>query len=366
MATQLDCPSCGASVKARRGVASVICQYCGNSVLVPEHLVRSTMAANTVSLQGKSCGKVALIIGIIGFLLVTGIAVFIFYAASAAEVKVSQVAASIDAGSSTETPVAVIEFGGPGTGPGYFQRPECIAIDANGHLFVGEWENCRVQVFDLEGEFITQWFFAEGGDIYLSAMSSSREGILYIVFEGSLYSYDGVTGNLIDLLQHPEAWGFEDVDVAPDGTVLASWYKHGDDILRFDTGGEIELHIEEAISDQTGDTELSTMVATGNLGEIYAYGSFNEVVCIFNSEGRFLDRFGNGDMLLMPSGMDVDPTGRLWISDFGDLLLFNPTGELLDRIELNNAIYDFVISDDMQLYGISADETIVQIDLSVY
>ncbi len=108
------------------------------------------------------------------------------------------------------------------------------------------------------------------------------------------------------------------------------------------------------------------MVAAGNLGEIYAYGSFNEVVCIFNSEGRFLDRFGNEEMLLMPSGMDVDPIGRLWISDFGDLLLFSSSGDLLERITLGNSIYDFVINEDMQLYGITADETIVQIDLSVY
>ena len=41
-------------------------------------------------------------------------------------------------------------------------------------------------------------------------------------------------------------------------------------------------------------------------------------------------------------------------------------GELLERIDLSNSIYDFVISEEMQLYGITSDETIVQIDLSVY
>ncbi len=69
---------------------------------------------------------------------------------------------------------------------------------------------------------------------------------------------------------------------------------------------------------------------------------------------------------MMPSGFDVDPYGRLWVSDFGDLLLFDPSGELLMTIEPVVTVYDFVISDDMQLYGITPDDTVVQIDISTY
>ncbi|MCP4646265.1 MAG: hypothetical protein GY852_00830 [bacterium] len=260
----------------------------------------------------------------------------------------------------------VMEFGGSGSGPGYFQEPECIAIDANGNIYVGDRKTCRIQVFNPEGGFRTQWFFAEGQDILLSSMSSSRDGVLYVVFEGALYSYDGVTGNLIDLLQHPDGWGFQDVDVAPDGSVQASWHKHRDDVLLYSSSGEMELHIEEVVSSRTGDSELSIMVAAGNFGEIHAYGSFNEVMCIFNSEGRFQNRFGGEGMFLMPSGMDIDPTGRLWVSDFGELLLFNSSGELLERIDPGKTIHDFVISEDMQLYGITSEETVVQIDLSAH
>ncbi len=367
MAVQLDCPSCGASVKAQRGVASVTCQYCGSSVLVPEYLAGKTVSSNRVPIHGKSCGKTALTLTITAFLLVIGVAGLVFYFVAPAKERTAQSIASIAHSQVSDPgPQVVMEFGGPGSGPGRFQRPECIAVDAEGHIYVGEYENARVQIFDIDGDFIDQWFYTQKEDVYLSALSASRDGTIYAVFDSSLFVFDGETGDQTGVLEHPEGWGFRDVDVAPDGSILASWYRNRDDIILFNPSGEIELIIEEAISSQTGDSELNTMIALGNMGEIYAYGSFNEVVMIFNSEARFVDRFGNEDMLIMPSGMDVDPMGRLWISDFGDLILFSPAGELLERIDLDNSIYDFVISDEMQLYGISADETIVQLDLTSY
>ncbi len=54
MAVQLDCPSCGASVKARRGVVSVTCQYCGNSVMVPKHLAGVSGVPGSGIVWGRS------------------------------------------------------------------------------------------------------------------------------------------------------------------------------------------------------------------------------------------------------------------------------------------------------------------------
>jgi len=38
-------------------------------------------------------------------------------------------------------------FGSTGTGPGEFNRPNDVATDANGHIYVVDNANCRVQVF---------------------------------------------------------------------------------------------------------------------------------------------------------------------------------------------------------------------------
>lgn len=368
MAVQLDCPSCGASVKARRGVASVTCKYCGNSVMVPEHLAGSSGGSQPINIHGEGCGKAVVIIVAISVLLVIGVGVFILLMVGEAKDGVVELSALVSEpyDSASDEELVLMEFGGPGTGHGRFQRPECIAIDGSGNIFAGEWETSRIQVFDHSGNFQTQWFFAEGESTVLRGMSCNNDGAMYLVYNSMIYIHDSFTGELIDSLQHPDGLGFSDVDVAPDGSIVASWYRNRDDIIVFDIHGKIELVLEEAISSQSGDSELSTTVIAGNQGEIFAFGSFNEAIFSFNAEGRFVDRFGNDDLFTVPLGFDVDPLGRLWVSDFGDLLLFDPSGELLTTIDPGVSVNDFVISNDMQLYGVTSDETVVQVDLSTY
>ncbi len=368
MAFQLDCPSCGTSVKARRGVASVTCQYCGNSVMVPEHLAGSSGVSEYGNVHGRSCGRVILAIVAVSILLVIGVGVFVYTMVGKAEDGVVELSALVSAPyeSAPNEELVLMEFGGTGTDPGYFTDPNAIVVDNHGNIYVGERETCRVQVFDNAGNFITQWFFPGGEGTLLRAMSCDSDGMLYMVYNSQLYIHNGETGELLDSLQHPDGLGFSDVDVAPDGSIVASWYRNRDDIIVFDIHGKIEFVLEEAISWQSGEPELNTTVVAGNLGEIYAFGSFNEAVFAFNSEGRFVNRFGNAKQFTMPSGFDVDTYGRLWVSDFGDLLLFDPSGELLLTTDHGVTVKDFVISDEMQLYGITSDDIVVQIDFSTY
>ncbi|HET7340505.1 MAG TPA: peptidyl-alpha-hydroxyglycine alpha-amidating lyase family protein [Methylomirabilota bacterium] len=48
-------------------------------------------------------------------------------------------------------------WGEPGTDPGQFNIPHNIACDAEGWVYVADRENHRVQVFDGDGRFQTQW-----------------------------------------------------------------------------------------------------------------------------------------------------------------------------------------------------------------
>lgn len=186
------------------------------------------------------------------------------------------------------------------------------------------------------------------------------------MYDGEIQIFDGLTGDLRGNLSHPDGWGFEDVDVAMDGSVLASWYCNRDDIVRFNPSGAVELLLRGAMSGITGEAELSIMVAAGNSGEIYAFGSFNSAVLVFGADGTYQDRFGSGDMFVMPQGMDVDPAGRLWISDFGDLLVFDTSGELISRMSIGQGVKDFVIDDDYRLWGITNNDTVIMMDVSNY
>lgn len=51
----------------------------------------------------------------------------------------------------------LMSWGGFGTDPGEFNVVHNIACDADGLVYVADRENYRVQVFDTDGRFVTQW-----------------------------------------------------------------------------------------------------------------------------------------------------------------------------------------------------------------
>jgi DNA-binding beta-propeller fold protein YncE len=48
-------------------------------------------------------------------------------------------------------------WGRKGTGPGEFDVPHTIVIDARGRVMVGDRSNKRIQIFDQDGKFLEQW-----------------------------------------------------------------------------------------------------------------------------------------------------------------------------------------------------------------
>lgn len=51
----------------------------------------------------------------------------------------------------------VQSFGKPGADPGHFRVPHSIQHDNKNRLWVTDRENSRVQIFDADGDFITEW-----------------------------------------------------------------------------------------------------------------------------------------------------------------------------------------------------------------
>jgi len=51
----------------------------------------------------------------------------------------------------------LLSWGGPGIDPGEFNIAHNIACDADGWVYVADRENHRVQVFDGNGKYETQW-----------------------------------------------------------------------------------------------------------------------------------------------------------------------------------------------------------------
>ncbi len=74
-------------------------------------------------------------------------------------------------------------WGKKGMGPGEFDVPHTLAMDARGRLFVGDRQNNRIQIFDQNGKFIAQWLqfgrpsgmFIDKNDVIYVADSESRD-----------------------------------------------------------------------------------------------------------------------------------------------------------------------------------------------
>ena len=67
-------------------------------------------------------------------------------------------------------------WGEPGTQPGQFNLPHDVCIHPDGRLLVADRENERIQVFDLDGEFVEQWT-----DLQRPAgLAVDSEGYIYV------------------------------------------------------------------------------------------------------------------------------------------------------------------------------------------
>lgn len=251
----------------------------------------------------------------------------------------------------------VFSFGqGEGSGPGYFNDTRSLGLDAAGHIYTGDYQGGRIQVFDDAGDFVTQWQVGNV-DTPLIAMSADRGGRVYTIEQGNIYRYDGQSGEPLGLFAVGEGAGYRDLAIAPDGSVVAFLSAMGDDALVwFDAEGNEQQRVNEIISAQTDDSALSAHVAVDGAGNVYLLeDAFGEAVFQYDASGTFLNRIGSrGDAegeFGSPTALEVDNQGRVYVGSLAEIVVYGENGRFLGAIPLQAGVaFDIEVDDQNDLW----------------
>ena len=149
-------------------------------------------------------------------------------------------------------PIFQFKWGGLGAGPGQFNAPEGIALGPQGQVYLLGTGNSRVQLFDAQGDFLSEW-----GS--LCSLSSSEPCL------GRFKEPEGIT-------------------VGPDGTVYVA-DSGNDRIELFDAQGRF---IAQWGSSGSADGQLSNPVglALDRQGDLYVADTLNQRIEVFAPSGE--------------------------------------------------------------------------------
>lgn len=387
MLKTFNCPKCGAPVSYEQDVIganlTARCSYCNSALSVPDEMrgrpaaIISNVNINLGNTGAKATKWILLIVLIPLIVIVIAVIAmggFLIPLISGVKPPVvnrttpptgpKSVALGGKAkpkGFANET----LKFGTEGIGPGMFTDARNIAVDGSGKIYVGEYSGGRIQVFDGEGKFITQW--SVDRKMPMRALAADRSGTVYVAQSGNISRYEGATGKLLGQLSYGDGWGFDDVKVAADGGLVTAWYKNRDDIVRFNADGQVVRTIRAAISSVTDGSELDTRVAVDGMGNIYALGSFSNAIFKFSPDGKFATRFGSdGDQpgqFRAPSAIAVDGKGRVYVSDFKGVQVFDSNGRYLAVFDAGGIASGMVFNDKDELF-VAARKQVVKLALN--
>ena len=127
----------------------------------------------------------------------------------------------------------LLSWGEPGTDPGQFNIPHNICCDPDGWVYVADRENHRIQVFDGNGKYETQWnnmhrpsgLFRErgpGGRFYVGEIGGGQAVNYDVPNIGPRISIYGATGQRLARLGHRPAGLEPGQFISPHGLAVDS------------------------------------------------------------------------------------------------------------------------------------------------
>jgi hypothetical protein len=267
----------------------------------------------------------------------------------------------------------VLEFGSEGIGAGQFKDARSIGVDAAGHIFVGEYEGGRIQVFDAGGKFLKTWRIDSKS--VLSNLAVNRDGTLIAVMDGKIVCYEGMTGRAFgEAANSTTQPGFEDVQesymdacFALDGDIYA--IDSDSNIVNLDSTGQIKRIING--KQATGEDELQfDKIAVNGNGQIYVVDRKLGIMR-FAADGRYINRFGMADdpkptddrpdTLHVGLNLAIDGQGRIFVGDMSPAIkVFDSGGRFVDAFGGNDVCFGLAVNDQNEIFGCFRNDHVVR------
>jgi sugar lactone lactonase YvrE len=361
--TLFQCPSCGAKLEVV-DAPSVTCKYCGNSVPVPPELrpqkpqviiqqIPTQMPDFTpytpAARSGQRLGCIITVIILVITIGAIGSAVFISQSAITTVSNVLQ-----DQGINVQLPGApakpafanvVMEFGDKGSGPGLMDDPRHVAIDKDGNIWTGDYQDGRVQKFDPEGKFLLQINVPpdDNDNTLIDGLAADYQGSLYVTRGGDLLKYS-LAGELLKTIpgKFPDT-RYQGLAVDATNTVYALHTTASDNaLIKLDANGKQLNRWNDIVTNvNKKDAAMELGVALDGVGNIYIASFFGNQVYIYDKSGKFVDRFGqegnepgqfNG-----PQQVAVDGKNHLYVRHSGGIDQFDTGGRYLGSLPIDYA-----------------------------
>ena len=109
-------------------------------------------------------------------------------------------------------------WGKTGTGPGEFSGPHAFAIDSKNRLLVSDRGNKRIQIFDMDGKFITEWKYPNNA-VGFSGLAMLPDSRIIGTTKNKLQILDANTGAVVDEINETDAEG---IAVDKDGNIYTA------------------------------------------------------------------------------------------------------------------------------------------------
>jgi uncharacterized protein (TIGR03663 family) len=223
-------------------------------------------------------------------------------------------------------------WGGAGSGGGEFLEPRGLAADARGTLYVADTKNSRIQVFDGTGQFVRQFGGKGSGPTEFNepcGVAVDPLGELWVAdtWNGRVVHYTS-DGRMVGML------GPENAFFGPRAVVASRGFIYVADtgnkkIVRFDRDGK---RLNDFGGDGSAPGQLVEPVglAADASGNIYVADTGNHRVQVFDGEGKFLRQFpvaGWMDFYTEPY-IAVGPADTVFVTDAwgGRVAAYDPKG----------------------------------------